>query len=504
MSEQPTSAEPVDVEEALIGVSDPMTTATIRRRAIAGVGMIVTRGFLAIVLGLGANIVLARLLLPRDFGLVALGVSVMGFATVLSSAGLGAGLIGRSVTPAREDLETLLALQLSSTVLFVAVTAAVASPFGEKGWVVATMVASLPVSALKTPASVLLERELLYRPLVGVDLLESVVYYGWAVGTVAIGWGVWGLATAVLVRSAAGAVALAVVEPRGIVKPRLSRKRARGLVGFGVRVQATALTHTVRDQVLISGTVALVGLSTLGLWSLANRVLQLLIVVLNALWRVSYPAMSRLINANEDPSRMIERGLGPLAIGIGLFLTALVGSSPASVPVVFGDKWSGAADVLPWAGAAIMVAAPISVVAMGYLYSVGDASTLLRCEVLNALAFWAVAFPLLPSLRLTALGAGWLASALVEATILGRAIASRTKARVFATLWPPTAAAVLGGAAGWILASSSRPTLMTALSGGALAEAVFVCAMLVISRPLLGATVSVVGQAARSSLARAQ
>lgn len=499
------NVELVEVEEVRIPADDPaMTPATVHRRAVAGVSMIVTRGVITIFLGLGANVVLARLLLPRDFGLVALGVSVMGFANVLATAGMGAALIRRPKAPSRPELETLLALQLASTIALVGVTCAVASQFGEKGWVVATMVAMLPVSALRTPGFILLERDLLYRPLVAIDLLESIVYYTWAIATVASGWGVWGLATGVLIRPVAGTILIGLRVPGGVVMPRLTRRHVRSLLGFGMRVQATALTHTVRDQAINTGTLAIVGLSTLGLWSLANRMLQLLVMVLEALWRVSYPAMARLRDANEDAREIIERALPPLSIGIGVFLTALVGSSPALVPAVFGARWSGAADVLPWAGAAIMIVAPISVVSIGYLYTVGDASAVLWCEVLNGIAFCAVALPLLPSFGVSALGAGWLASSLVEAVVLGRRVAVRTQAQIIRSLWPAAAAAVLGGGAGWVLTSSSAPTLASAVEGGLLAEGLYLCSLLLVARRGITTTLGMLAQVTRSSFARAE
>jgi O-antigen/teichoic acid export membrane protein len=495
----PGTALPVDRDPEI-----RLTAADVRRRATAGVGVIVTRGFTTIGLGLGANVVLARLLLPRDFGLVALGTSVMIFTNALSSAGLGAGLIRRSAVPDREELETLLGLQLAATAIAVVVAAIAATPFGEKGWVVIAMVASLPLSALKTPGVVLLERDLVYKRLMAIEILETIIYYAWALATVASGWGVWGLATAVVVRSAAGAAAIILRVPGGAVRPRLRGGHARDLVGFGVRVQATALIHTVRDQAIVVGTTAIAGLSIVGLWSLANRLLLPLFIVLSALWRVSYPAMSRLADAREDPGRLLERGLGPLSAGIGLLLVPLVASGPALVPTLFGARWTGATGVLPWAGAAIMVIAPISVAATGYLYSVGDTATILRLEILSAVLFCGLTLPLLPSYGLPALGVGWLVSAAAEAVILVRRMTQRTNARILSALWPASMSALVAGSAGWILASSLAPTMATAAEAIALSSATYLGALLLMSRTLVQNTAREFLHAAKSSLVGAR
>ena len=57
------------------------------------------RGALILVLGVGANIVLAGLLVPRDFGVVAFGAVLIVLGGYLADGGLGAALIRRPEPP---------------------------------------------------------------------------------------------------------------------------------------------------------------------------------------------------------------------------------------------------------------------------------------------------------------------------------------------------------------------------------------------------------------------
>src|SRR5205807_297088 len=98
-------------------------------------------------------------------------------------AGIGAGLIRGRHAPKRSDLEAFLGLQLLVGLILVAGTAPVAIQFGQVGLVTLLMVLSLPVVAFRGPGAIVFERELRYRPLVVIELIETAAYYTWAVGT---------------------------------------------------------------------------------------------------------------------------------------------------------------------------------------------------------------------------------------------------------------------------------------------------------------------------------
>ncbi|MEA2309544.1 MAG: hypothetical protein QOI65_1830, partial [Thermoleophilaceae bacterium] len=264
----------------------------VRDRAAGGAAVLGVRGAITFALGIGANIALARLLVPRDFGVVALGSVLLVVGTYLVDGGLGAVLIRRERPPERIELEAVVGLLFLVAADIAALGAAAAVSFGRDGLVIATMLVSLPIWSARIPAAIVLERQIQYRPIAFVDLVEAVAYYAWALVAVAVGFGVWGLATAVIARAVVGVVAMNRVGPVGFVRPRWSWRHVRPLVPFGAKLQATALVAMARDQGLNVGVAGIAGVATLGVWSLAYRILQVPTLIVTTATRVSFPAMS--------------------------------------------------------------------------------------------------------------------------------------------------------------------------------------------------------------------
>src|SRR5436189_2028578 len=140
-----------------------LTADEVRSRVATGGALLGARGALIYALAIGANLVLARLLVPRVFGLVTLGAVILAAGTFLGEAGSGAALIRREEPPERVELESINGLQLAVTLAIAIVCVGVAVPFGRDGFVLAVMAASLPISVLRLPSVVVLERDLRYR-----------------------------------------------------------------------------------------------------------------------------------------------------------------------------------------------------------------------------------------------------------------------------------------------------------------------------------------------------
>jgi Polysaccharide biosynthesis protein len=313
------------------GEEGALSRDELKRRASGGIFIVGTRGLAILLIGFGGNVVIARLLTPHDFGLVAIGMAFVVFASLLADGGLGAGLIRRAEPPDIEELQALTALQLAVSTGLALAIAAVAIPFGEAGWVTAVMVCSMPLAVLQFPGRILLERSLSYRPLALVEVSQVLTYYAWAIGFVVAGFGVWGLASATVAMRVAAALIMIRVSPVGLVRPRFHWSRIRPLIGFGVRFQATSATWLVRDQGLNAAIAAIASISTLGLWSLARRLLEVPFLLFDSLWRVSFPTMSQLMAAKSDVAPLIERAVGMAAVGGGVVLVGLAGSHPRPV-----------------------------------------------------------------------------------------------------------------------------------------------------------------------------
>lgn len=468
----------IDGMSSASGLKD--TAGGIRRLAARGTALLGLRTAVVMTIGLGGNAVLARLLVPRDFGIVALAAGITLLAGVLADAGMAAGLVGRPQAPERRDLEKMLGLQLTVAVVIAVIMAATGLAVGDTAGKVTALVAlTLPLSAYRSPAAVVLERRLAYRPLAIVEVFEALAYLICAVGLVSIGAGVWGLAAALVARSVVGSLSMGLAARTGWLRPRLGWGSLRSLLAFGVRFQAIGLASALQSQGINVGTASIAGLGTLGTWSLVMKIMQVPIVVFSTLWRVAYPATARLVEAGADPAPVLERGMKVIGIASGLLIAGLVGMAPALIPVVFGPTWHGAIVVLPWVGLALVVNGPVSVVSIGYLCGRGDASTVLRATVTSGLVWITLALPLLPVVGTTALGIGMVGGALAGSVVFGSGLRKWAPVRVPLCLLPEIGATVLASAAGWWLAVMLGPNPLTLPASGALITVFYLSAIMV-------------------------
>ncbi len=420
----------------------------VQNLAVRGALVLGLRGVLSRLIALAGTIVLARNLSASEFGIFALGATLITGIDGVVRAGLGAGLIRRSAEPTREDLQTVVAVNGMLMAAAVAITAIVCVAIGGAAITVASMVALLPVTALRAPGVIGFERALSYRKLAQVEILETTALYGLAAALVAGGMGLAGVVVAAGVRAIGGTLLMVLAAPQGPVLPRPSRQVVRDLAAFAGRFQGVALVNFMRDQGVNVGIAAVGGVATLGVFTVASRVLQAPQILLEALFRVSYPAMSRLTGHGEDARNVVERTLKAVALGTGSIVAPLAAASVPLIPAVFGERWSDAAAVIPPASLALMIGGPIAVAAAGYLFAVDAGGVVLRSAVLHTLAFFLIALPLLRPIGVLAAGLGIFAASLVEAWILGSAVRRRVGARVLGALAIPLLAATAAAGAG--------------------------------------------------------
>jgi O-antigen/teichoic acid export membrane protein len=463
----------------------PLSARDIGRRAASGAALLTAKGTLAQALGLVSTIVVARLLVPSQLGLYAIALTISTFLLALGSGiGMAAALIRRPVAPEYADLRAYMALQLTFSSVLVVVVILATRPFGVVGQLTAVMIVSAPIIAFRGAGLVILERQLLYKRITTAETAELVVYYAWTIGTVAIGWGLWGLATATVARAIVGTAFIVVLAPTGVVWPRFDRRRIRAMLGIGVRVQAVDFVAMIRDQILVLGTAAIGSVSIVAYWGLVLRALQAPQSLLLTLLRVSFPAMSRTRSAGGDPSSMLPRLLAAATILTGTLLAPLA-AAPALVPFLFGDKWSPAADALTVACLAVIIHTPVMIACHSYLWTAGDARSPLRAQIADAVVVVAVGLPLVPVLGVLGLAIGGVACAIVHTAILARAVDRQTHVHVLRHIGAPVLAWAVAAAVAWGCAEGPGPLVVRAVVGSCVALGLYFGLLFLVRRELM-------------------
>lgn len=460
----------------------PLSRDEVSRRATTGAVTVMARGLAVRGVGMLGNIVLARLLLPRDFGMIALGTSIVMFGDFLASGGLGAALVRQPGPLDRRDLEAVFGFQLVITIAISAVATAVAAPLSEPGALAAIMMWSLVIDSARAPTALPLERQMAYRIVLQAEVIENVVWNVAAVAAVVAGLGVWGVALAQPVRAVAGYLALTLRGPVGFVRPRLQWSRTRRLLRFGLQFQAANAVQLIRDQGLNIAIAAIGGFVALGVWSIVYRMTTVVIILMESLWRVSFPAMSRLRETGAEAGPVVERAIGVASALTGFLVVPLAGSAPALIPVLFGPRWNAAIHVMPLSATAIMLAGPLGAVAIGFLLSEGRAGIVLWMTVLDGLATWIVALPLLALVGVIGVGWGQLACGLTDLTVLTVALWRGPAINALAPSLALMIAVGTGAVTAWLVCSWLGTNFGALLASIAAGESVYAATMLTVRR----------------------
>src|SRR5205823_2554111 len=127
---------------------------------------------------------------------------------------------------------------------------------------------------------------------------------------VVFGAGVWALASGAIVRAIVSVGIVFYATRAAHFRPRLDWRRTRPYLAFGSRFLAIDFVTLTRDQGFNFGIAAIGGVATLGVWNLAYRILQIPYLLFVPLWRVSFPAMARLVGAGENLRPTVERLIG--------------------------------------------------------------------------------------------------------------------------------------------------------------------------------------------------
>ncbi|MCG6962570.1 MAG: oligosaccharide flippase family protein [Acidobacteria bacterium] len=292
-----------------------------------------------------ALLVLARILVPEDFGLVALATLFLSFAHRTKSLGLQTALLQfRSEVGAAADAAFLIngAITLAVLVLIVVVSPLVSSWFANPraGAVLVVMSLRLIPQAAAAVPSALAAKALRFRKLALITLVESVVAAVVAVVMAVRGFGVWALVAG----SVGGATVAAVLwwcPPEWRPRFRLDREASRRLVHEGVRIWSSGNLAFFIDSAnrLFMGW--FLGVAVLGLYDVASRLVHApLQSLLGINDRVALPAFCR-----EQHDRQV---LGGWLIRLTEYLLLI--TAPAAgilfffadvlVPVLIGSRWS--------------------------------------------------------------------------------------------------------------------------------------------------------------------
>ncbi len=299
----------------------------------------------------GIGIVLARLLMPRDYGLLAMATVFIGFIGIFKTMGFHTAIIQR-----RQISDALLSslyyfiLAVAGLLTVVAVAAAPIAAWIYREPRVMPVMAVLGIGFLLSAPGLMpfavLSRQMRFGRLAVVELTSVVIGGGVAIALAVAGSGVWALAIGSLAGTAACTLlyqALSQWRPRLIFRwaeIRTVFSFGANLTGFGI------FNYFARnaDKFIIG---AFLGLIPLGYYSLAYGILlKPRDAVTSVLMRVLFPAFSRMQDDDERLKAAYLRACGAIAFVTFPMMLGLAVMAHPFVEVVLGEKWLPAVPLI--------------------------------------------------------------------------------------------------------------------------------------------------------------
>jgi O-antigen/teichoic acid export membrane protein len=288
---------------------------------------------------------LMRLLGPENFGIVGQATVYITITYIFLHLGTAATIIQR---PQLEEAEAgsawwinvVLGSVLASLTL---VTAPILADFFRTEQLTAVLRVLSICFVLKAMAVVpmaLLYRGMRFRSLGIVEIVSTLLGGALAVVAAANGAGYWALVVQTVAMDTIYLTALFWIGGR----PELawSAPAARRLWSFSSRVMGSELVRYMSensDKFLIA---RFLGATSLGFYSLAYRVLQLPLLMMEQGGRVILPTFSRIQDDRERLARVFLRMSESVALAVCPLMTLTILCAPVAVPVVFGEAWAPA------------------------------------------------------------------------------------------------------------------------------------------------------------------
>jgi len=326
---------------------------TLKHRTFSAVRWTSAAATVRVLLQIAQVAVLARLLAPDDYGLMAMVAVVLGFATLFADLGVNSAYVQRQdvTQEQRSSLFWLNAgMSAALTMLVITISPLISNFFGDARLTPLLMLSAstFVISALGQQVRISAEKVLDFRPVMLQEVGSALLGFSSAVIAAFSGWGVYSLVLGGIVSSLSSTVLAWVFLARGW-RPlwRFRVADVRSYLAFGGSLVANGIVNQINMSIdlLLGG--RMLAAAQLGLYSLPrNLVLQLQFMVNPVITRVGFPLIAqvqsdvpRVRSIYLKTLNMTASTNAPLYVGIAFF-------APEVVLIMLGDKWMAATDLL--------------------------------------------------------------------------------------------------------------------------------------------------------------
>ncbi|MBP3432619.1 MAG: lipopolysaccharide biosynthesis protein [Alistipes sp.] len=363
------------------------------------------------------SIIVARRLMPEDFGVMAILTFFTSVALTIVDSGFSQTLI-RKMEPSESDYRSVFAFNVVVALVLYFVLWALAAPIARfYGHSVISDVAPvlfllLPINSLCVVQTVMFTREFRFKLLSNIVFAASLISGVVAVAMALAGCGIWALVAQRLLQMGIKAIAFWWVR-RWCVKGGVSLSALREMAPFSLRLLATDLIASIYNNVAQLFVGKMYSTASLGYYSQAQKLKDLAVIsTVQSVQGVTYPALSKLSADDEKFSAGYERIVRLLSFVLFPAMLGLVAISSDMFMLLLGERWMPTVPYFRILALSGMVY-PLAMVGYNVLKIKSDGRVVVRLEVVKRVVMTLVLCITIPT-GIEAVAWGMTAMAFVE------------------------------------------------------------------------------------------
>jgi len=376
-------------DEGNIEQQDPQRDA--KRSVLSGMFWKLGERTLAQFVSFVVSLVLARLLTPDDYGIVAMVLVFIAIADVFITSGFATALVQKKDAD-DTDFSTMFYCSLVTSLVIYAVIFFAAQPiadfYGNEFLIIVIRVFALrvPLSVYNAIQHAYVERHMLFKRFFWSTLIGTVVSGIVGIVMAYLGWGVWALIAQYFTNMVVDTIVLLITVPW---RPKLlfSWDAARSLMGYGWKVLAADLSGTFFGQLrsLVIGKAYTS--ADLAFYNRGQQIPNLLSSNLgNALMSVLFPAMSNESDNFDRVKSYCRRALQVLAYVVSPLMLGMAAVATPLIDVLFSDRWLDSVPYFQVLCVGYMVGV-LGVVPLQAIKAIGRSDVVLKLEFIKKPVF---------------------------------------------------------------------------------------------------------------------
>lgn len=364
-----------------------MAEGRLERKVASGIAWSFSEKLLTMVIQMVVSIIVARQLMPEDFGIMAILTFFTSVSLAIVDSGFSQTLIRRQ-NPSDEEYRSVLDFNVVVSLILYALLL-VATPFIANfyGHTIIAKVAPvlflvLPINSLCVVQTVMFTKEFRFALLSKIVFLASLISGVVAVVMAVLGFGIWSLVAQRLLMMGIKAAAFWMIR-RWRSDARFSLVAIRAMMPFSLRLLATDLIASIYNNVAQLFIGKMHSATMLGYYSQAQKLKDLPVTsTVQAVQGVTYPALSELAENDAKFADGYERIVRMLGFVVFPVMLGFVSVAEDMFALLLGERWMPTVpyfEVLALSG----LFYPLAVVAYNVLKVRSDGRVIVRLEVVK-------------------------------------------------------------------------------------------------------------------------